>query len=387
MSFKLLSFSKKEGNMNKITISIALTLGVAFATETRVNVLTQNSNRLGYANFLLDDEYIIQFYPSALFKFPAHFTIEAPNIPINTVYGNYAYASAFGKHQNYGFGAYLGRDRVGIDLDLNGNVDFTVVPIDLVGAINLTSASLGLNLRFGNASIDDKQNPATVDNASVIGLNPSLTYNIAENSAFNISIPLQFVNGSSKTGSTKNFDYKDNRFGFLGRFYNSSFIAYALYLNRSQSSDNPATNANPDIKITTNIFSAGGGVNLPISDIGFGIIGFTANLENQTTAIGNQETKASDFFLGFLIGGEVKALRDNFKLRSSFTYDFLRSADANIKATGIGSVGDLTLGFGYEIGFIRLDAAVSTDLIYNGPFFLTGVPSGFIPSISILGKF
>ena len=128
-------------------------------------------------------------------------------------------------------------------------------------------------------------------------------------------------------------------------------------------------------------------MNLPISDIGFGIIGITANVESQTTAVGNQETKTSDFFLGFLIGGEIKALRDNFKLRSSFTYDFLRNVDANVKASGIGSVGDLTLGFGYEIGFIRFDAAVSTELIYNGPYFLTGVPSGFIPSISIFGKF
>jgi hypothetical protein len=65
----------------------------------------------------------------------------------------------------------------------------------------------------------------------------------------------------------------------------------------------------------------------------------------------------------------------------------LRTADVVTRGTGLGSVGNLTLGFGYEIGFIRLDAAVSTDLIYNGPFFLTGVPSGFIPSISILGKF
>ena len=137
------------------------------------------------------------------------------------------------------------------------------------------------------------------------------------------------------------------------------------------------------------MFSGGGGVNLPISDIGFGIIGFTVNSESQTINIANQETKTSDFFLGFLIGGEVKALRDNFKLRSSFTYDFLRNVDVddNIKASGIGSVGDLTLGFGYEIGFIRIDASVSTELIYNGPNFLTGNQSGFIPSISILGKF
>lgn len=373
--------------MNKLTIATLISVGIAFATETRVNVLTQNSNRFGYANFLLDDEYIIQFYPSALFKFPSHFTIEIPNIPRNTVYGNYNYASAFGKYQNYGFGAYLGRDRVGIDLNLDGNVDFAVVPVDVVGAINLTSASRALNLRFGNASIDDKQNPSTVNNASVIGLNPSFTYNLSENSSINIGIPLQFVNGSSKTGSTKNFDYKDNKFGFLGRFYNSIFIAYALYLNESQSSDNPSTNANPDIKITTNTFSAGGGVNLPISDIGFGIIGFTANVESQNRTVGSQETKTSDFFLGFLIGGEVKALRDNFKLRSSFTYDFLRNVDANVRTTGIGSVGDLTLGFGYEVGFIRFDASVSTELIYNGPYFLTGVVSGFIPSISILGKF
>jgi len=376
--------------MNKITIATLISVGIAFATETRVNVLTQNSNRFGYANFLLDDEYIIQFYPSALFNFPSHFTIEVPNIPRNTVYGDYNYASAFGKYQNYGFGAYLGRDRVGIDLNLDGNVDFTVVPLDLVGGINFNTTSLALNLRFGNVSIDsiDEQNPSTVNNASVIGLNPSLTYNLTENSAFNIGIPLQFVNGSRKTGNTKNFDYQDNRFGFVGRFYNPIFIAYALYLNRSQSSDDPATNANPDRKITTNVFSGGGGVNLPISDIGFGIIGFTVNSESQTINIANQETKTSDFFLGFLIGGEVKALRDNFKLRSSFTYDFLRNnVDTNIKESEIGRVGDLTLGFGYEIGFIRIDASVSTELIYNGPNFLTGNQSGFIPSISILGKF
>jgi hypothetical protein len=383
-----LSFSKKEGNMNKITISIALTLGIAFATETRVNVLTQNSNRLGYANFLLDDEYIIQFYPSALFKFPAHFTIEAPNIPMmgDTIYGTYAYASAFGKYQNYGFGAYLGRDRVGIDFNRNGTADLTVTPLDLVGGLNFNNVSLGLNFRFGTASFDNKGTPATIRTASIIGLTPSLSYYISEKTAFDISIPLQFGNGSSKTGTTVNTNYSSNLFGFLGRFYNPIFIGYALFLTGSEKYDNP--NTNPiDFSTNTTQFSAGGGVNLPISDIGFGILGLTANSISQTTRQGNTETTSSNFSLGILIGGEVKALRDYFKLRGSFTYDLLRTADFVTRGTGLGSVGNLTLGFGYEIGFIRLDAAVSTDLIYNGPFFLTGVPSGFIPSISILGNF
>ncbi|MDT7879998.1 MAG: hypothetical protein RQ990_03990 [Candidatus Hydrothermia bacterium] len=374
--------------MNKITISIALTLGVAFATETRVNVLTQNSNRLGYANFLLDDEYIIQFYPSALFKFPAHFTIEAPNIPMrgDTIYGTYAYASAFGKYQNYGFGAYLGRERVGIDFNRNGTADLTVTPLDLVGGLNFNNVSLGLNLRFGTTSFDDKGTPATIRTASIIGLTPSLSYYISEKTAFDISIPLQFGNGSDKTGTTVNTNYSSNSFGFLGRFYNPIFIGYALFLTGSEEYDNPNTNGT-DFSTNTTQFSAGGGLNLPISDIGFGILGLTVNSLSQTTRQGNTETKSSGFSLGILIGGEVKALRDYFKLRGSFTYDLLRTADVGTRGTGLGSVGNLTLGFGYEVGFIRLDAAVSTDLIYNGPFFLTGVPSGFIPSISILGKF
>jgi len=375
--------------MNKITISITLTLGIAFATETRVNVLTQNSNRFGYANFLLDDEYIIQFYPSALFKFPAHFTIEAPNIPMmgNTIYGTYAYASAFGKYQNYGFGAYLGRDRVGIDFNRNGTADLTVTPLDLVGGLNFNNVSLGLNFRFGTASFDNKGTPATIRTASIIGLTPSLSYYISEKTAFDISIPLQFGNGSSKTGTTVNTNYSSNSFGFLGRFYNPIFIGYALFLTGSEEYDNPITNP-IDFSTNTTQFSAGGGLNLPISDIGFGILGLTANSLSQTTRQGNTETTSSGFSLGILIGGEVKALRNYFKLRGSFTYDLLRTADdVGTIETELGSLGNLTLGFGYEIGFIRLDAAVSTDLIYNGPFFLTGVPSGFIPSISILGKF
>jgi hypothetical protein len=377
-----LSFSKKEGNMNKITISIALTLGVAFATETRVNVLTQNSNRFGYANFLLDDEYIIQFYPSALFKFPAHFTIEAPNIPMrgDTIYGTYAYASAFGKFQNYGFGAYLGRQRINVFPNL------TIVPLDLVGGLNFNNVSLGLNFRFGTASFDDKQTPARVLSASIIGLTPSLSYYISEKTAFDISIPLQFGNGSDKTGTTVNTNYSSNSFGFLGRFYNPIFIGYALFLTGSEEYDDPITNP-IDFSTNTTQFSAGGGLNLPISDIGFGILGLTVNSLSQTTRQGNTETTFSGFSLGILIGGEVKALRDYFKLRGSFTYDLLRTADFVTRGTGLGSVGNLTLGFGYEIGFIRLDAAVSTDLIYNGPFFLTGVPSGFISSISIIGNF
>jgi hypothetical protein len=386
-----LSFSKKEGNMNKITISITLTLGIAFATETRVNVLTQNSNRFGYANFLLDDEYIIQFYPSALFKFPAHFTIEAPNIPMmgNTIYGTYAYASAFGKYQNYGFGAYLGRQRVNVFPNL------TIVPLDLVGGLNFNNVSLGLNFRFGTASSDSGQTPNNViRSASIIGLTPSLSYYISEKTAFDISIPLQFGNGSSKTGTTVNTNYSSNSFGFLGRFYNPIFIGYALFLTGSEKYDNPNPNAT-DFSTNTTQFSAGGGVNLPISDIGFGILGLTVNSISQTerrisgnTAV---DTTTSNFSLGILIGGEVKALRDYFKLRGSFTHHLLQVSNSPRPTEGnrsdLGSVGNLTLGFGYEIGFIRLDAAVSTDLIYNGLFFLTGVPSGFIPSISILGKF
>jgi hypothetical protein len=335
----------------------------------------------------LDDEYIIQFYPSALFKFPAHFTIEAPNIPMmgNTIYGTYAYASAFGKYQNYGFGAYLGRQRINVFRNL------TIVPLDLVGGLNFNNVSLGLNFRFGTASSDSGQTPNNViRSASIIGLTPSLSYYISEKTAFDISIPLQFGNGSSKTGTTVNTNYSSNLFGFLGRFYNPIFIGYASFLTGSEEYDNPITNP-IDFSSNTTQFSAGGGVNLPISDIGFGILGLTVNSLSQTTKqlVDNtiNETKFSGFSLGILIGGEVKALRDYFKLRGSFTYDLLRTADVGTRGTGLGSVGNLTLGFGYEIGFIRLDAAVSTDLIYNGLFFLTGVPSGFIQSISIIGNF
>jgi hypothetical protein len=310
----------------------------------------------------------------------------------NTIYGTYAYASAFGKFQNYGFGAYLGRQRVSIDFNRDTRPDLTVIPLDLVGGLNFNNVSLGLNFRFGTASFDNNQTPATVLSASIIGLTPSLSYYISEKTAFDISIPLQFGNGSDKTGTTVNTNYSSNLFGFLGRFHNPIFIGYALFLTRSEKYDNPNPNTT---EINTTQFSAGGGVNLPISDIGFGILGLTVNSISQTerrisgnTAV---DTTTSNFSLGILIGGEVKALRDYFKLRGSFTHHLLQVSNSprptEGKRSDLGSVGNLTLGFGYEIGFIRFDAAVSTDLIYNGPFFLTGVPSGFIPSISILGKF
>ncbi len=371
--------------LTKITLMSALFAGIAYATETRVNVITQNSARLGYANFLLDDEYIIQFYPSTIFKFPAHFSIETPTV--DSIYGNYAYASAFAKYSNYGFGAYLGRDRAGVDINGDTIPDFQITPLDLLGGINLTNLSLGLNLRFGTYSYDDKQSPATTMDASLIGLNPSLSFTFGENGAFNIGLPLQFLSATHKTGNTVNVEHSDNRFGFLGRFYNGPIIAYAFYVNGTQSWNAPATPPNPDQKISTNAFGGGAGLNLPISDIGFGVAGVSVSSISTTTTVGNTSTKTSSFSMGLLIGGEIKFWRDNLKLRSSFTYDLISSAEGDTKQSGIGKVGNLTLGFGYEIGFIRFDAALSTDLLYKGPFFLTGNNSGFIPSISILGKF
>ncbi len=374
--------------LTKITLMTALLVGSAYATETRVNVLTQNSIRFGYANYLMDDEYIIQFYPSALFRFPAHFSIEVPAIGSNTIiYGNYAYASAFAKYDNYGFGAYLGRDRLNVDIDGDNSSDFQITPLDLLGGINLNNLSLGLNLRFGTYSFDDKQNPATTINASLIGFNPSISFNFGENGAFNIGIPLQFASATHKTGDTTNVEYSDNRFGFLGRIYNGPIIGYALYISETQSWNNPPAAPNPDLKISTNVFGGGLGLNLPISDIGFGIAGLNINSISSTTTVGNTSTTTSSFSIGLLIGGEIKLWRDNLKFRSSFTYDLLSLAETDEKESGIGNVGNLTLGFGYEVGFIRFDGAVSTDLLYNGPYFLTGNSSSFIPSISILGKF
>ncbi|MEO0144963.1 MAG: hypothetical protein ABIL89_04995 [candidate division WOR-3 bacterium] len=373
--------------MRNLTLIATILIGVAYATETRIQVLTQNALRDGYANFLLDDEFIIQFYPSALFKFPAHATLEMPNIPRNTLFGDYAYASAFGKYSNFGYGAYLGRSRVNLDYNFDGNSELQITPLDLVGGINLENMALGLNLILGVYSDDDEQNPATTNNANVIGFNPSLSFYPDEKSGINIGIPVRFVSAKNKTGSTVNVEYSGSSFGFRGRYYNGPIIVFASFTTGSISSDNPATPDNPDIKSSITSFGAGAGLNLPISDIGFGIIGLTANSQSTTFRVGTSEQKGSDFFIGFLVGGEAKVLRDNFKVRSSFTYDFLRSADQNGKFNTIGNAGNLTLGFGYEVGFIRFDAAVSTELLYNGPFFLTGNQSGFIPAISLIAKF
>ncbi|MCS7245797.1 MAG: hypothetical protein RMJ38_06700 [candidate division WOR-3 bacterium] len=367
--------------MKKITLFTILLMGLAYATETRVNVITQNSVRFGYANFLLDDEFLIQFYPSTALRFPAHFTIETPVIR-NNVYGNYAYASAFGKYGEFGFGAYAGRDRISDEI-----TGFEIVPVDLLGSFNLQNIALGLNIRLGTFSLDDKENPATTVNASAIGFNPSLSFYISERSGLNIGIPFQFVSGKNKTGNNVNVEYSSNNFGFLGRFYSMPFIVYALFATGSENRDNPATNQNPDLKSSRTVFGAGGGLNLPISEIGFGIVGLSAVSTSQTNRENNVETKTSNFSIGLLLGGEIKAIRDNIKLRSSFTYDFLFNRDAQGKSTEIGRLGNLTLGIGYEIGFIRLDAALSSDLLYNGPFFLTGNTSNFIQSFSILGKF
>ncbi len=322
-------------------LALAGTLG---ATETRVWTYAQ-----GNVAFLMDDELVIRLYPGQIFNFGKFVTVENPVVPGLNPAGVYQYASIFYANETYGIGIYPGTR---VDVTAGTGV-LTVYPLHTVVGFNAGAMKLGLRFAVGYASLNDYS-------ATVIGFRPGITMNLGYNSGLDMALCFNYRGGTDGTNSSSTVT-----FGFNGRYYGAVVVPVNAQVVRS---DN------------TTVVNLGLGVGNNV-DLGVGKT-LVAGLLNYNNLGGK------NFGLGTLLGGEFKVWR-GLILRGSLSYNLLvYSDDGTNKLFDFGVVGPFTLGAGYDLGFARVDLALSTDLITNGPYFLTGNPnSEIVTMLSILGKF
>ncbi len=363
----------------KRVLTILVLPSVLLATETRLNTLAQ-----GFADILLDDNTYIQFAPSRMFLFGKHYSLEAPNVP------GYAYVSLFYTRGSLGFGGYFGRTHT-LTFQFTEEPDISLQPMDIVLAYTTGNLSFGGNLIFGTSSISQSDGNNLTTSANVFGFVPSLTYTISENSG--VDVYLRFLSSSASTSLNNTVLEKVSNMDILvgGRYYSPLFV---LFLNAGFPSQYNEQDANNNVRISTTSIRLGSA--LPFRfDNGFAYASLILNYTSSTQSVrfGGvlQESKLSGYNLTALVGGEFKVWRELF-MRGSMSFLILSSATQSVPGatqtgTLIGTRGILTLGGGYNFGWFVLDFALSTDLLYNGPFFLTGLQSNFITQLSIYGSF
>ena len=327
-------------------LGVLALVGTLGATETRVWTYAQ-----GGAGFLLDDEIIIRFYPGQMFRFGNFVTIENPVVLGGSLWGAYKYASAFYTGEGFGIGAYVG-EVVPVNA---GFTPIDVYPLNAVIGVNAGNAKIGLNFKVGHASEGNAS-------GTVIGFRPGITMDLGGGSGLDMAVFFDYAGGTDGTNSTSEMG-----FGLDGRYYGPIVLPMMIHFYRSNGS-------------TTVDLRAGAGNTLNLGSgnvLATGFVGF------------NNFNNGKQFYLGSVLGGEFNVWR-GLIVRGSISYDLIKytSTSGGNSSLSFGYAGPFTLGAGYDLGFARVDLALSTDLITNGPFFLTGNSgSAMVTMLSILGKF
>ncbi len=356
-------------------LGVLALVGTLGATETRVWTFAQ-----GGVGYLTDDEVIIQFFPGQMFRFGNFVTVENPVVPGGSIFGIYRYASAFYTGDDFGFGLYLGRTRT-IDMFLT-TID--VAPVDLVFGVRSGGNAFGLNIALNKYSNKDYTTNYK-ESATVFALRPGFTLDLGGGSTFDGAFFIDYTSGAVTDTLGTNIDEKASRFG-LGlqtRFVGPVIFPFEVMFYKS--SDTLRFGASS--KSSTFFISGGFGNQFQLdfgSVLANGVVYF-ANVTNSDT------TSYKELGLATRIGGEFKVWR-GFIVRGSLRYDLLKFISSSIVGRSsyfsLGDFGPFTFGGGYDFGFARVDVALSTDLLTNGPFFLTGNSgSSLITMLSILGKF
>lgn len=357
-----------------------------FSQDTRINVLAQNSRYPGAANFLNRDFYLVQTYPSSVFEYGTHFSVNAPNIG-NTVTGNYGYASLMYAKKKMAIGAYMGRSTV---IPPYGAIS----PIDLLLGYKITdNLSVGAIISRESITIKDTttKNPAK-SVITAIGFQPSVSLKFKENMGVDASVPVVMGNGQSQIGDT-NILAKANysAYGVLARFYSNAFVIPFSYGIVTFKTELPVTK-NITTNTTTNLHTGIGRMHFLSEDkkdfFLYGLNVLYQNTVNKTevNGVAKPDTKTGATILGLLFGGEFKMYKDKLVGRAAISYDFYNQSRQRTVTSDFGFPGNMSFGLGYDLKYFRVDGALSTNLLTNGFFFLTGNVSAFMPSITIVGK-
>ncbi len=351
-------------------------VGAALATETRVAAMGN------LYQFVLDDEaLVIRGNPAYVARFP-NLSVTEMSTQENMVLGK-AYGGVLAEQGPLVMGFYLNnpiytfptldgsRDAHGLTLSVGSGKDFT------------------WGVRFGYAFHREGDTAYTIDGTSY-SVSPGLIMPLGSG---RISASCQ-VQVSSYSDNSRGPDSilkpvsAFSNLGFAMRYTTPGSLklvaGYSIY--RNDNSKKVGDSSATDLTTGGTLFV---GVNGKPLDAGLVIGGLTLSAYRRK---GDGDASLEELKVLAGLGSEI-ALWRWFILRSNmskflFIYRQERMVDPNNPYTFIGSSGFVgSFGMGMAFGPARLDATVSTDMLYNGPYFLSGKESGFIMELGFLYRF
>lgn len=361
--------------MRKV-FTLLVFVGVALATETRVAAMGN------LYQFILDDEaLVIQDNPAYITKFPNLSVTEMStqkDLQLGKAYG----------------GILAGQGLVVLGFYLN-NPLYTFPTLDGTrDAYGLTFAlgsgtGFGWGMRFGYAAHQEGDTGYTIKGTRY-DLSPGLVMPLGGGhmSAFGQVQLSSYSDNSSGPDSILEPLSRFSSLGFGLRYAGSGSLRLILGSSIYRNDNGKKTGDSSLANITT-----GGtlfvGVNGRPLNMGLVVGGLTVDAYRRH---GNGDSGLDELRVLLGLGSEMN-IGSWFIFRSNmskflFIYRKEKMADPENPSTFIGSSGFVgSFGMGLVFGPARLDATLSEDILYHGPYFLTGSDSNFVMELAFLYRF
>ncbi|MEN3044305.1 MAG: hypothetical protein ABDH37_03700 [Candidatus Hydrothermales bacterium] len=374
--------------MRKIVINLFFLLSPLIATETRVRTMG------GVVDFIKDDLLALT-YPSQILSFPSLFVLEA--FDIGTLGTDNSYLKGYfgiGENHSLGvFGAYL-------NIPVYSYINKTIRGLMFsYGKYFGEKFSLGFNVGFSNYSMSEEDTVADYKNkedARIFLFNPGFTFSFSE-SHF-VDVAFNFRNrtfdrkfqqpvDTVKAKGTQDISFDVRYLRSLSEY--TSFVIGFHFQASDRSIQRRVGGNTVDTTLKFSSFTLNSGFNIQPVDVLSLILGIQVlNLLDNFGDFG----KEGEFSINSVLGLEAD-LGKWFILRLSTRKAIILTTkeeylDQRSKTTETSQgLLPVSLGLAYKRGNLRIDAEVSPEIFYNGPYFVTGNQSDFFTIISILYSF
>ena len=370
-------------NWKKIVTALAMA-GTLMATETRVATMG------GDIDLLINDEQNVFVYPSTLMGFGNLATLE------------------FGTLPSWGMGMYpaglliSGNDKMAVALLGNRPVYRTNHPTNplavnaygMVFGMGMGDISIGVQVNIGMKQLFNTPaaNTTYSYNALFLGIIPGMSYR-SGNMGVDASIGFGIESWKDEGYTFTNDTFKFSGSPFIGanlRFFTGTrrkkiIGAFHADLYKDAYDRNGTTYNNGS---TVNIGAKIGQCVHPMRGIKI-LGGIDFNFDNISTS---DTSGAMTITSGFILGGEtqissVLGFRAGIT-RNIFAYNKTKNGAVSNSNMGFASEPmNVSVGAFVNFGGVRIDASVAQDLLFNGPYFLTGTPSRLAGTISAIASF
>ena len=369
----------------KKVIAILAMVASVSATETRVATMG------GDVDLLINDEQNVTLYPSTVLNFGKMATLEFGTLPSWNM-GTYPAGLLITNNNKMAFGILGNRP---IYMTNHPTNPLRVNAYSFVLGMGMGNLNLGVQVNMGmrNLSQTPAKDTTYSYNAMFLGIMPGISYtndNMGIDASLNFAMPHWKDEGYTAPTDTLKFAGIPT-IGMNFRFFNGSrtqkTIA-AMHINffKDAYEQNGTTFSNGS---TWDIDAKIGKYMHPMRWVNI-IGGLNLNVENVSI---NDSTGSIAINSGFLLGGEtLVSSKLGFRTgitRNIFTYNKNKNGSTSNSTMGFADAPlNVAIGAYLNVGSnVRIDANIAHDLLFNGPYFLTGTPSQLASTVSAIVKF